>query len=406
MAKPKKEPQLDPDSGLIDPRVLIPYDRNARTHGEEQVEQIRAAIRTWGFTNPVLIDEKDRLLAGHGRQQAAIAEGLELVPFRRIRGLSDAQRRALILADNQLALNAGWDDKLLGEELGRLAAEDFDLGLIGFDDKTLVSFLASSGGHGDPDEVPPPPAAAVSSLGDVWLLGDHRLMCGDATSAEDVATLLGEERPELTLTDPPYGIGYEYAEHDDADNAANARLVAAAFALAPWGKVWTPGPSNLARDIRAFGKAKAIYWHKGFAAAGSGLGGASTVEPILVLNPPAKKLPNDYLDFPTEREKLGEDMLREHHPCPKPAALFAHLLESFATEGGLVYEPFAGSGTTIIACQQEGRVCRALELTPIYVDVAVRRWCEFTGDDATRERDGASFRELAGLDVEPEEESD
>lgn len=168
------------------------------------------------------------------------------------------------------------------------------------------------------------------------------------------------------------------------------------FALAPPAKVWSPGGNNLARDIVRFGKAKVLYWHKRFAAAGNGLGGASTVEPVLVVGPPKHRaLANDYLDFKTDRVEVAGKSLRELHPCPKPAALYAHLAEAFCAKGGAIYEPFSGSGTTLIAAEMTGRRCFAIELSPAYVDVAVLRWEAFTDRTATLEATGQTFREVA-----------
>jgi len=376
--------------------ALIPYARNSRTHSEAQVAQIAASIREFGFTNPVLIDGEGGIIAGHGRVLAAKALGLASVPVLVLDHLTAAQRRAYVIADNKLALNAGWDDDILRAEIEALGAEDIDLDLLGFDDDELDALLnPPSTSTADPDDVPDAPEAPVSALGDVWLLGSHRIMCGDSTDAETVKALMNGKSAELCLTDPPYGIGYGYNEHDDSDNDANADLVAKVFALAPPAKVWSPGGNNLARDIVRFGKAKVLYWHKRFAAAGNGLGGASTVEPVLVVGPPKHRaLANDYLDFKTDRVEVAGKSLRELHPCPKPAALYAHLAEAFCAKGGAIYEPFSGSGTTLIAAEMTGRRCFAIELSPAYVDVAVLRWEAFTDRTATLEATGQTFQEV------------
>lgn len=379
-----------------DPTALKPYDRNARKHPPGQIAKLRASIREFGFRNPVLLRDDDKTIgAGHGRVEAAIEEGLERIPTITLHGLTDEQWRAFVIADNRIALDAEWNLDVLKAEVLDLRELGVDLNMTGLDIAEVSNLFATSKAKGDPNAVPPVPPVATSRLGDVWLLGEHRLLCGDSTSADAVARLMDGEVAELCLTDPPYGIGYGYKDHDDSDNAANAALVEKVFRHAPAAKVWSPGSNNLARDISRFGKAKTIYWHKGFAAAGNGLGGAATIEPFLVVGPPKhKKLPNDYLDFKTDRVEVAGKSLREHHPCPKPAALYAHLAEAFCRKGGLIYEPFSGSGTTLVACSMAGRTCRALEIDPAYVDVAVMRWQEFTGETARLQETGRSFDEV------------
>ena len=374
--------------------ALIPYVNNARTHSDAQVAQIAASMKEWGWTNPILVDETGLIIAGHGRVMAARKLGLTEAPVMVAKGWTEAQKKAYVLADNQLAANAGWNAELLSTELKGLDASGFDLTLLGFGD--LGALLADkTEGLTDPDEAPPLPETPITLAGDVWLLGSHRIICGDSTDAETVKALMNGKSAELCLTDPPYGIGYGYNEHDDSDNDANADLVAKVFALAPPAKVWSPGGNNLARDIVRFGKAKVLYWHKRFAAAGNGLGGASTVEPVLVVGPPKHRaLANDYLDFKTDRVEVAGKSLRELHPCPKPAALYAHLAEAFCAKGGAIYEPFSGSGTTLIAAEMTGRRCFAIELSPAYVDVAVRRWEAFTDRAAVLESTGQSFAKV------------
>jgi ParB-like chromosome segregation protein Spo0J len=188
---------------------LAPYERNARTHSPEQIKHIAASIKEFGFTNPLLIDENRGIIAGHGRLAAALTLGFTEVPTIELCGLSPTQRQAYVLADNQLALNAGWDMDLLSNELADLQAQGFDLGLTGFSD--IDALLAGRGTAGltDPDAVPEPGARAVATLGDVWLLGGHRLVCGDSTDAAAVGACLGQERPHLMVTDPPYGVEYD-----------------------------------------------------------------------------------------------------------------------------------------------------------------------------------------------------
>lgn len=371
---------------------LIPYARNSRTHSDEQVAQIAASIREFGWTNPLLIDEEGNLIAGHGRLLAAKQLGEKKVPCIALEGLTAEQKRALVIADNKLGLNAGWDEDLLSSELQALLGEGFDLSLMGFGEDELAALFADkTEGRTDPDDVPDPPTESVTNLGDVWLLGKHRLVCGDSTDA-GIAGKAGAADCGMLLSDPPYGIGYEYDQHKDDDNKANAQLVADVFALAPDAKVWTPGLNNLARDIGRFGEARVAVWSKRFAAAGNGLGGASTWEPVLIVGrTPARKLDNDVIEIKTDREFVDGKNLRDLHSCPKPVALYAGLLESLTKPGQAIYEPFNGSGTTIIAGEMTGRSIHAIELSPAYVDVAVIRWQEFTGAEATLEATGQSF---------------
>ena len=426
---------------------LKPNPRNPRKHGQEVLRLAKTILRTtWGA--PILAQRATRrIIGGHGRLEAAreILAGIEVdgelrgghehvfahgapgpgyVPVRWL-DVSDAEADAMTLADNARGLQGEDDAVLIAEMAAQFGRESELMRDIGYSTEALDRMIAGAGdaiiaagergesdddsGDGD-DEDGSAVAEALdraaelqakwgTAQGQLWLIDDasgvHRIVCGDSASAADVARATCGT-PHVLLTDPPYGIGYGYNEHDDSDNDANADLVAKVFALAPPAKVWSPGGNNLARDIVRFGKAKVLYWHKRFAAAGNGLGGASTVEPVLVVGPPKHRaLANDYLDFKTDRVEVAGKSLRELHPCPKPAALYAHLAEAFCAKGGAIYEPFSGSGTTLIAAEMTGRRCFAIELSPAYVDVAVRRWEDFTGRVATLEATGQTFREVA-----------
>jgi len=203
---------------------LIPYARNTRTHSEAQVAQIAGSIREFGFTNPVLIDGENGIIAGHGRVMAAQKLGLDKVPCIRLGYLTETQKRAYIIADNKLALNAGWDEEMLALELSELKDEDFDLSLIGFDESELADLMAeTTEGETDPDEVPEPPIDPVSVLGDVWVLGKHRLMCGDSTSIDDLRKLCGEQDVDMWLTDPPYNVALGMNETPEQARKRNRR---------------------------------------------------------------------------------------------------------------------------------------------------------------------------------------
>ena len=362
---------------------LIPYAKNSRTHSVEQVGQIAASIKEFGFRNPILVDGVG-IIAGHGRLLAAQKLNLDKVPTIDCSDMTESQKKAYIIADNKLALNAGWDTAMLSIEMQDLEDEGFDLTLLGFDDKELNALLQPEVVEGltDEDVVPDVPVEPKTKLGDIYILGNHRLMCGDSTSIDDIEKLMDGNKADMVFTDPPYGIGYEYDEHQDNDNDANSQLVWDVFALHDCGKVWTPGLMNLARDIDRFGKTKVAVWHKKFAMAGNGIGGASTWEPILIINPQKKGLNNDVLVIKTDKEFVDNINLRELHSCPKPVGLYEELINSLSEPKSIIFEPFCGSGTTLIASEKTSRKCFGMEMSPRYCDVIVKRWEEFTGKKA------------------------
>lgn len=369
----------------VEVSALIPYAKNSRTHDDAQVAQIASSIKEFGWTNPILVDGDKGIIAGHGRLMAARKLKMSKVPVIELKDMTDAQKKAYVIADNRLALNAGWDNAILTIELQDLDAEGFDLSLTGFDDKELDALLnpiETTEGLTDEDEVPEIPEEPKTKLGDVYILGNHRLMCGDSTSIDNIDKLMDGKKADMVFTDPPYGIGYEYDEHQDNDNEANAQLVWDVFALHDCGKVWTPGLMNLARDIDRFGKTKVAVWHKKFAMAGNGIGGASTWEPVLILNPSEKSLNNDVIVLKTDKEFVGGQNLRELHSCPKPVGLYEELINSLSKPKDIIFEPFCGSGTTLIASEKTGRKCYGMEMSPKYCDVIVKRWEEFTGKKA------------------------
>ena len=391
---------------------LIPYARNARTHSDEQVAQIAASIREWGWTTPVLVDEQGGIIAGHGRVLAARKLGLADVPVMTARGWSEAQKRAYVLADNKLALNAGWDADLLKTELADLGELNFDLGLIGFSTDELAGLLADrTEGLTDPDDTPDVQAEAVSVLGDVWLLGRHRLVCGDSTDPLVVDKALAGVKPHLMVTDPPYGVEYDPAWRNRAgvsqtervgvvenDDRADRR---AAYDLFPGdvAYVWHTSlrSADFAASLMAAGfelRAQIIWakerlqisrghyhwqhepcWYavrKGATGHWSGDRKQTTLWTI----------PNRAQDADTV------------HGTQKPVECMRRPIENNSSPGQAVYEPFSGSGTTIIAAETTGRACHAIELNPAYVDVAIRRWQSFTGQAATLDGDGRTFQEI------------
>lgn len=377
---------------------LIPYSRNARTHSDAQVAQIAASIREFGFTNPILVDGEHGVIAGHGRLLAARKLGLTEVPTIELAHLSDAQRRAYILADNRLALSAGWDDDMLKIELGELKIEGFDLTLTGFDDNEIAALL-NDGEEGltDPDDVPEAPINPVSVLGDVWILGRHRLACGSCTDVGLVERIMGGRQADICLTDPPYGLGdsnsekNDYAEYKDtAEGLVDliAEFLPLAQSIAPV-IVLTPGVANVHR----YPKPNWIMAWFTPAGVGSGPWGFCCWQPILCFgkDPKLSKGKGRHPDALVHTES-GE---KNGHPCAKPIKFWSWLMERTSEPGALIYEPFSGSGTTLMAAEMTGRNCNAIELSPIYVDIAVKRWEEFTGKKAVNESDGRTFSEVS-----------
>lgn len=387
---------------------LVPYARNARTHSDEQVAQIAASIREWGWTTPVLVDEGGQIIAGHGRVMAARKLGIPDVPVMIATGWSEAQKQAYVLADNQLALNAGWDMDLLKVELGDLKEHGFDLDLLGFDAAALDKLLAPDGTEGltDPDEVPETPGEPVTRPGDVWLLGRHRIICGDSTVATDVERVLAGVKPHLMVTDPPYGV--EYDPTRTSNNAAKAGKVLNDD-RADWREAWGLFPGDVA-----------YIWHAGLRArevVESLEACGFTMRAQIIWSKDRMTLGRGHYHFQHEpcwyavrkggtghwaggRDKttIWNINAREDkghgHGTQKPVECMKRPIENNSSPGQAVYEPFSGSGTTIIAGEMTGRQVFAIELSPAYVDVAVTRWEKFTGQAATLEGDGRTFAEL------------
>ena len=387
---------------------LIPYANNARTHSDEQVAQIAASIKEWGWTNPILIDQAGGIIAGHGRVMAARKLGINEVPVMIAKGWSKAQTKAYVLADNQLALNAGWDMDLLKVEMQGLDADGFDLGLIGFDDMTLDALLAEATPEGltDPDDVPEPPDDPVTQPGDVWLLGKHRIVCGDSTDADTVAKALNGIEPHLMVTDPPYGVEYDPAWRANAGiNKNKGKMgVVKNDDRADWREAWAlfPGEvayvwhgglhaSVVADSLTAcdFNIRSQIIWVKDRFALSRGHYHWQH-EPCWYAVKGAGHWEGDRKQATTWNIKARDDS-GVGHSTQKPVECMARPIRNNSSPGQVVYEPFSGSGTTIIACEMEGRVCHAIELNPAYVDVAVKRWQDFTGKEATLEATGESF---------------
>jgi DNA modification methylase len=401
---------------------LIPYARNARTHSDEQVAEIAASIREFGWTNPILVDGANGIVAGHGRVLAAKALGIDPVPCIELAGLSEAQRRAYIIADNKLALNAGWDDALLRVELADLRDMAFDLSLIGFGEAEQAAILDKTEGLTDPDDTLAPPEHPISEPGDLWLLGRYRLLSGDSTVATDVERVLGGVEPHLMVTDPPYGVEYdanwrnERVREDGSPSDGRAIGKVVNDDNADWREAWALFPGDVAyvwhADLRAravvesleaagFEMRAQIIWAKGRFAIGRGHYHFQH-EPCWYA---VRK--NGTAHWAGDRAQttlweISHSKSETGHSTQKPAACMRRPIENNSSPGQAVYEPFSGSGTTIIAAEMTGRCCHAIEISPAYVDVAVKRWQNFTGAPATLDGDGRSFDEVASARAQAE----
>ena len=400
--------------------VLIPYCRNARTHSDAQVAQIAASIVEFGWTNPVLVDGDNGVVAGHGRLLAARKLGLANVPVIELAHLSPTQKRAYILADNRIAENAGWDDELLRIELAELQESDFDLALTGFDADELLDILAgeetTTEGQNDEDAAPEVPETPVSQPGDVWICGKHRVLCGDATVEESYRMLLGDERAAMIFQDPPYNVDYANTPKDKlrgthrpilndnlGDGFHDFLLAALKPALARCdGAIYIAMSSSeldtLQSAFRAAGGkwSTFIIWAKNTFTLGRS-DYQRQYEPILYGWPEGARRhwcgDRDQGDVWQIKKPLKNDL----HPTMKPVELVERAIRNSSRPGDSVLDPFAGSGTTLIAAEKSGRRAWLMELDPKYVDVIVRRWQEWSGKQATRLSDGVAFDALSGV---------
>ena len=403
---------------------LVPYARNARTHSEAQVAEIAGSIREFGFTNPVLIAEDGTLIAGHGRVLAARLLGMDAVPTITLTGLSDSQRRALVLADNRIALNAGWDEALLALELTDLKEAGFDLGILGFEDGELDRLLAGTEGEEEgstpPVVIPEPPRNPASRTGDLWILGDHRLLCGDSTSVDDVRRLMNGERAVLFATDPPYLVDYNGSNHPTRNKDWSAS----------YGTTWDDSSqgAELYENFIAAAMSEAITedaaWYCWHASRRQAMleecwekAGAFVHQQIIWVKDRGVLTRSHYLwkhepclmgwRRPNRPPKVADETLpstwempgftkdeRPDHPTPKPLDAFGIPMRQHVPRGGLCYEPFCGSGSQIMAGEANGRRVFAMEISPAYVDVAVERWQAETGQDAILDGDGRPFAEV------------
>ena len=377
---------------------LLPYAMNSRTHSDDQVAQIAASIKEFGFTNPILIDDAAGIIAGHGRLMAAKRLNLSEVPTITLAGLTEAQKKAYVIADNKLALNAGWDTEALTAELRRLQELEFDLDLIGFDSDELAQLLEPEQVEGltDEDDVPDVPETPVTVEGDIWVLGNHRLMCGDSTSIDAVDKLMDGARADMVFTDPPYNIDYQGVS-DKRDKIANDKMADGDFVqflkdsimgcetmyvCCSWqyAHLFREALEGIARAPKAM-----IVWDK--------------VNPAQHLDKYFKQheIIWYYGDFGGHKTLRGDiwQMKRQRntvHPTMKPVELIDMAMVDQPDKKN-VYDGFGGSGSTLISCEKNHRHCYMMELDPKYCDVIIKRWQDYTGKKAVHADTGVAFDE-------------
>lgn len=397
--------------------LLIPYARNAKQHSDAHVAQIAASITEFGWGAPILVDGQNNVIAGHGRLLAARKLGMTDVPVVPMEHLTDIQRKALILADNKIGENASWDDALLGLELAELQAAGFDLDITGFTPEEWDKLIAGDIGNDgltDDDQVPEVTETAITQTGDIWLMGEHKVLCGDATKAEDYKRLLDDELVDMTFTDPPYNVNYANTAkdkmrgtnrpilNDNMGEGFSAFLQAACVNIlaVTKGAVYIAMSSSeldtLQSAFRAAGGkwSTFVIWAKNTFTMGRA-DYQRQYEPILY---GWKDGAQHYWCGARDQGdvwQIKKPHRNDLHPTMKPVELVERAVRNSSKTRDLVLDPFGGSGTTVIACEKAGRRARLIELDPKYVDVIVKRWQEFSGKQATRLKDGVAFDALA-----------
>jgi DNA modification methylase len=391
---------------------LIPSSRNARTHSDVQVAEIAGSIKSFGFANPILVSEDAEVIAGHGRLAAARKLGLSEVPVIVLHGLSEVQRRQLMLADNRIAANAGWDLEILRLELTDLAALGAELEGLGFTAQELARALNGGQIQGltDEDAVPELAEKLISKISDIWCLGPHRIARGDSTDANAVAALMGNVQPNLMVTDPPYGVDYNPNwRHQRGVSQSGCRSKIRNDDVADWSKAWELFPGAVAyvwhAALRATTVADSLEW-TGFEIRAQ----IVWAKPSIVIGRGDYHWQHEPCWYavrnkgywtgdrkqttPWEISSKDQDA-KTPHSTQKPVECMRRPMQNNSDPGQAIYDPFLGSGTTLIAAETIGRVCIGMELEPRYVDVAVRRWQAFTGKSACLDGDGRSFDVIA-----------
>lgn len=396
---------------------LVPYEKNARSHPPAQIAKLAASIREFGFIVPCIIDKDNVIIAGHGRVEGAKEAGHRLAPCIRAEHLSEAQVRAFRLLDNRVQQDSSWLDDILTDELKALEALDFDLSLTGFEDRELQALLIDEAELARAEETPPVPENPVTVKGDVWVLGKHRIVCGDSTVATDVEKALNGVKPHLMVTDPPYGVEYDAGWRDErakmspsmGNRKDTAKGQVANDDQADWREAWALSPAEVA-----------YVWHahlKGPTVAASLEAGGYELRQAIIWN--KKRIVVGRAHYQWQHEpcwyavrsgKTGHwagdrkqstvwdiEMPRKSetgHSTQKPVECMLRPINNNSSPGQAIYEPFSGSGTTIIAGEMSGRSVHAIELNEAYVDVAVLRWQEFANGQAVLEGDGRTFDEI------------
>jgi DNA modification methylase len=402
------------DIKLLLVEKLIPYARNPRTHSDAQIAQIAASIAEFGFNNPILVDTKAGIIAGHGRLLAARKLGLTEVPVIVLDHLSVAQKRAYIIADNKLAENAGWDDDILRSEVAALQSEDFNVGLIGFDDDELSRLLAAqdaSQGLTDEDAVPDLPQTPVSGRGDLWILGNHRLLVGDSTDRGDVTRLMAGEPADLVFVDPPYNVAYEGYTHEhlriQGDRMTDEQFktfLEASFrscrsAAKPGASLYVCHSSSWQREFQnalegaGFEVRCQIIWAKSTFAWGFGRY-KFRHEPIFYCHIAGQRDPWYGDKSQSTLWEENKPLANRLHPTMKPVELIERALLNSSKSGDIVADLFGGSGSTLIACERRNRKARLMELDPQYADVICQRYQDYAGRPVVLEGDGRTFEQI------------
>jgi len=398
---------------VVPVEALIPYAMNSRTHSDAQVAQLAASIREFGFTNPILVDEQSNLIAGHGRLLAARKLGLTEVPAVVVTGLDDRKRRALIIADNKLALNAGWDEEALRVEMEDLGADYGEL--MGFSQEELSDILNAvepTEGLTDEDEVPEVPEQPITVLGDVWVLGKHRVMCGDSTSIDAVDKLMDGQKADMVFTDPPYGM-FLNTDYDSMFAADKAHRKTGKRFDEVAGDHDDFGPELISTIFTAFPDAKEVFiWGADyFSDLIPNRKDGSWVVWDKRTNENMDKVSGNTFELCWSKQKhkrliarilwsghhgmAKDDTKTRVHPTQKPVELVSWFFDQWGKDCKSVADLFGGSGSTLIACDKTARTARLMELDPKYVDVIVKRWQDFTGKQATLESSGETYDALA-----------
>jgi DNA modification methylase len=392
---------------LVDVDTLIPYARNARTHSEQQISQIAASIKEFGFLSPIVISGDNTILCGHGRLYAAQKLGLKKIPCVKENYLTEAQKRAYILADNRLALNAGWDEEMLSIELSELEGADFDLDLLGFTDAELHKLLGEIETEEDDfDLTAALEEASFVKAGDVWTVGKHRLICGDATKREDVQKLMDGKKANLILTDPPYAVSYESASGLSIKNDNLKAEEFYDFLLSSFKNMIEVSEAGASAYV-FHADTEGLTFRKAFEDAGFHLSGVCIwAKDSLVLGRSPYQWSHEPILFGWNKKgkhewyagraektvwQFNKPKKNENHPTSKPIDLLSYPIQNSSRANGIVLDLFGGSGSTLIACEQTDRICYMAEVDDKYASVILRRYVEFKSGDSSDvfvERDG------------------